>query len=304
VIGVLVGIIIIIMASLVNDGQGVAHYLGGGRPETWLFNLVVFGGMLLSAGRAINNRWFGVLIDRDCRMSLSRLQLVTWTMLLVSALLTMGLTNVEARGIDPATQTQTPPIPPPASGQQLTPPPPTGQAQQPLPKPAPPPGPLDINIPAQIWALLGLGALTAVSAPAIKNGKRAPNADPLLDSFDQDKAIAAVQSRQKIPDAALMSYDGAVLVKGEPKDARWSDLIIGDYQGAAFVDISKLQQLAFTALIVVVYGGSLWLKFNVVLDPKGLVIPLHDFPDVSNGLLALLGISHATYLADKQVGDT
>ena len=142
--GLLVCTILVIVCSLVGHGSGIAIYAGGGRAETWIANLVIFAVALGIAGRLVKQRWDGVFIDRECRISLSRFQLILWTLLLVSALMTVGLTNTMADGLVPA--------------------PPTGMKA--------PVGPLDIYIPSEIWALLGLGSLTAVSAPGIKASRR------------------------------------------------------------------------------------------------------------------------------------
>jgi len=237
-------------------------------------NLVIFAVALGIAGRLVKQRWDGVFIDRECRISLSRFQLILWTLLLVSALMTVGLTNTMAEGTIPA--------------------PPTGMKV--------PEGPLDIYIPPEIWALLGLGALTAVSAPGIKASRRIARNNPAVAPFDEQRAIDTVQASQGLVVAPF--YEGDVLVKASPEDARWRDLITGDYQGAPFVDVSKLQQLAFTILTVVVYAAGIWELLDVPLPTDGKVVPILFFPVASWGLVSLLGISHAAYLTDKQFGDT
>jgi hypothetical protein len=235
----------------------------GGRPEAWIATLILFIAMLVIAGWAVKRKWDGVFIDKDNRISLSRFQLIVWTVLLVSALFTAGLTNA-----------------------------------------APPDvvvDPLNITIPPQIWALLGLGTFTAVAAPAIKEGKRdaagpTPAAPARAQAAAQQDTVALVQKSQGL--TAAPRFDGRVLAKATSADSSWLDLIMGDYEGSAFVDVSKLQKLAFTVLVVVVYGMGLW---QVMVD-GGAVI--RNFPPVDTGLLALLGISHAAYLADKQIAAT
>lgn len=252
-----------VLANVVNGKVGVGGYLGGGRPETWAITLVLFGAMLAIAGLGVKGRFDGVFIDKDNRISLSRFQLVAWTLLLVSALFTAGLSNAM------------PPIAPDA------------------------PPPLDIKIPPQIWALLGLGAFTAVAAPAIEDGKRGgPGRSLMGDSGLQTQREAvglALQVDQKL--AAPAVFDGRVLTKVNSADARWIDLIMGDYEGAFYVDVSKVQKLAFTVILVIIYGAGLW-------GHMAGVAPIKDFPAVSAGFLALLGISHAAYLADKQIAST
>jgi hypothetical protein len=62
--------------------------------------------------------------------------------------------------------------------------------------------------------------------------------------------------------------------------------------------VSKLQKLAFTILVATVYGMGLWQVM------AGATPVIRSFPAVDDGLLALLGISHAAYLADKQIAGT
>src|ERR1041384_5400646 len=113
-------LVICIAANMVDGKAGIAGYFaGGGRPQTWLVTLALIAAMLGVAGYAVCGGWGGIFIDKDNRNRLSRFQLIGWTILLVSALLTAGLTNAAT----------------PAD-----------------------PGPLLITIPQQIWALLGLGA--------------------------------------------------------------------------------------------------------------------------------------------------
>ena len=58
------------------------------------------------------------------------------------------------------------------------------------------------------------------------------------------------------------------------------------------VDITKVQQLAFTALLIAVYAGDLW----VTLSGDAAVA---TFPAIDTGFLALLTISHVAYLSGK-----
>jgi len=253
-----------VAANVVNGKAGVAGYFGGGRPETWLITLGLFAAALAVAGYAAVGRWDGIFIDSENRISLSRFQLILWTLLLVSALMTAGLINAM--------------------------------------KPADP-TPLQIRIPPRIWALLGLGAFTAVAAPAIDQDKRTLSQVENV-AFESQRATGLeggeaigtyLEKEQGL--GAKPEFKGAILVKKEPKDARWIDIIRGDSAGAVHVDVAKMQQLAFTLLLIAVYGMALRTRMSGSLD-------IDEFPDVDTGFLALLGLSHAAYLADKQIGFT
>lgn len=65
----------------------------------WAVTGLVLAGVMLALGVKINGRFLGVLIDSRGKMSLSRLQLVSWTWLLVSCFFAIALarrtTNIE-----------------------------------------------------------------------------------------------------------------------------------------------------------------------------------------------------------------
>jgi len=120
-------------------------------------------------------------------------------------------------------------------------------------------GPLAIKIPPQVWALLGVGGFSAVAAPGL------------------------LKARQRL--------HGDVEIRSSADQATWMDLILSD-TNSAVIDITKLQQLAFTVLLVAVYAGGLW---NTLQGEA----PINGFPTIDTGFVALLTISHATYLGGK-----
>jgi hypothetical protein len=261
---VMLGLLLVaVLANVVRGKTGIAGFIGGDRGETWLITIGLLAVILVVAGKAVRSRWDGVFIDSNNRISLSRFQLVLWTLLLVSALLTAGLINAMV----PADAT-----------------------------------PLEIRIPPQIWALLGLGAFSAVAAPAISQNRRAGPAGGVLSAesradASEARVATAVALEREQSLSARPSFTGQLLVKADPSDARWIDMIRGDNEGAGHVDISKVQQLAFTALLIAIYATTLWQKMQGVAD-------INAFPDMDGGFVALLAISHAAYLADKQIGST
>lgn len=52
--------------------------------------------LLALAGREINGQWLGILIDTRNKMSLSRLQITLWTVMVLSAYLMMAMPRVAA----------------------------------------------------------------------------------------------------------------------------------------------------------------------------------------------------------------
>ena len=92
----------------------------------------MFIALLAYVGNSVKQRADGIFIDDRNRISLARFQLVLWTVLLVSALMTAGLSNA-------------------ALGS---------------------PAPLTIMVPSQVWALLGIGAFSFVVAPVMVDSRK------------------------------------------------------------------------------------------------------------------------------------
>jgi hypothetical protein len=74
------------------------------------------------------------------------------------------------------------------------------------------------------------------------------------------------------------------------------DIFMGEYVADfALLDIAKIQMFFFTVLLVIAYGTAVGSLLRTDPLPSSL-------PDVGAGMLPLLGISHASYLASKVVG--
>jgi hypothetical protein len=196
---------------------------------------------LLSAiiGHGVTGAWRGILIDEDDRISLSRFQMVLWTILIANGLATASFGNL-FRGLDL-----------PASVPTL----PTGFICDKH-------DPLHIHIAENVWALMGLSATTAVGASLINQTNRSLN-------------------RARLKHAAI-------------SDASWADLFMLLEGSARRVDITRVQKFFFTVILVVAYGTLLHQLFA----QNSFVCRL---PELSTGMLVLLGISSAGYLAAKAV---
>lgn len=238
---------LIFAANLVGGSHGgVLYYVGLGRNWTWLLTLALLALMLAMIGFSIKGRWDGIFIGPRNKISLSRFQLVIWTVVIGGALLTAGLSNVSV-GSDK---------------------------------------PLEIDIPKELWALLGLGGFTFVASPAILTQKeRGGDMNVRLDQINKN-----LQAKDQMTMA--ITAIGPVVQKGSTDDARWLDMFRGDEADADLIDFSKVQQFLFTTLLVVIYAAALASHF------AGLEV-LAGFPAIDKGFLALLGISHAAYLGYK-----
>jgi len=83
-------------------------------------------------------------------------------------------------------------------------------------------------------------------------------------------------------------------------DARITDMLQGDeIMNTAYLDMAKVQMMLFTIIGALVYCGALY-KVLATNDPEHLA----QMPALSQGMVTLLGISHAGYLTSKTVDRT
>jgi hypothetical protein len=186
----------------------------------WIGCIVLLAAYAMLIGHAMAGRLDGLFIDARNRISLARVQVSLWTMLILSAFLTAGLWRIA-----------------------------NGTAN-----------PLDIAIPKEVWALFGVSITSGVGAALIK---------------------------------IQMGDDMAT--NDDPSKASWSDQVRGDPNGnEARVDLSKVQMLYFTAIVVLGYAVGVG---HLLVDAKSFAA----FPGLNETIVYLLVISHAGYLTYKQL---
>jgi hypothetical protein len=193
------------------------------RLWAWLPSLALLWVFVLVAGHGITGYWRGAFIDEQNRISLSRLQLAAWTVVVLSAYLIAALGNLAGGAADP----------------------------------------LAIRIDSQIWILLGISTTSLVGSPLLKSNKK---------------------------------LQGLLLRYSAPGDSSWADLFRGEETGNEdLLDMGKLQLFYFTVIVVFAYAVALGTE----LARGG--VPITEFPSLSSGVLALVGISHAGYLMNKVI---
>lgn len=178
--------------------------------------------------------WCGVIIDQRNRMSLARLQLVLWSLLVISAVMTEGTVNAMWSLFPDGPKT-----------------------------------PLNLNVPPQMWILLGLSGASAVAAPLVLGAK------------GQDK----------------------LSVNREGEHA-WRDIFYGDDVGNADqVDFSKVQQFFLTVVLVIAYAAEIAAIMLHPSAPPGVTgaTAMLYFPVLDTGLVALMGVSQVAYIGYKAV---
>ncbi|PWT98981.1 MAG: hypothetical protein C5B51_28135 [Terriglobia bacterium] len=193
--------------------------------------LTVLAGVI---GHGVLGLWRGILIDENDRISLSRFQLVLWTILLLSGLLAAAFGNL-FRGLS------LPPSPPMACRVD---------------------DPLGIIVSPNVWALMGITLTAAVASELVKQTNR-------------------MRGRP-------------IIANGGPEDASWADLFMATEGTARRVDLTRVQNFYFTVVLVIAYGALLQQLFvrNYFICA---------FPELTSGMLTLLGISHAGYVVAKAI---
>lgn len=149
--------------------------------------------------------------------------------------------------------------------------------------------PLDIAVPAEVWTILGISTTSLVGSPLILSNKKQkePNAA-------EETRTLTLMGTQGV-DLNQVDSHGHVVVNKEPSAAGWEDLFKGEETGnAAQLDMGRIQMLFFTLILVLAYGIEIGTLLNGTAAIQG-------FPALNEGIVALLGISHAGYLVNKAV---
>jgi len=214
----------------------------------WALSAVALVLFCVGVGLAVNGRPAGLVIDVRNRVSLSKFQAAAWTVLVLSALITAAMVRLGMSSH-------------------------AGNV-------------LDIIIPSNLLAAMGISATSLVATPVVLSQKR--NQTP-VDGME-------AQTADKLGDApSSLASDGKVYGRNDPALARWMDMFRGDeVNTAASPDLSKVQQFLVTIVVLMAYGGGLWTMFGTTSADQ-----LTSLPDFSSQMAWLVGISHAGYLAYK-----
>jgi hypothetical protein len=221
----------------------------------WIAVMILLTAFLSIAGKGVTGFWWGALIDDRNMMSLSRLQIILWTIVVLSGFLAAAMTNIAAD---------------------------TGQS------------PLAIQVPQQLWLLMGISTTSLVASPLIRSTKRAG-----VPSRQQAEAgfRAMAQQRGISVDRAsdFVTARGVEVAYRRPELAEWPDLVKGEEVGNfTYLDLGKVQNLFFTLVLIIAYAVALGSR----LADGGFIGSL---PPLDTGMVTLLGISHAGYLIYKAV---
>ena len=155
----------------------------------------------------------------------------------------------------------------------------------------------NITVPEQVLGLLGISGVTTVAAVGI-NGQKKNEGATAQAAAALKKQLNEAKEELKPGEPEAVSRRGVLVTYTDPTKASLGDLFTGDEVGNALsVDSGKVQMFFFTLLVALVYASQVgaWLA-----DPN----PGTALPELSTGIVALLGISHAGYLGTKYAPST
>ncbi len=315
----------------------------------WLMTLGWFVGFLAFIGKAVTQerrngkasggRWVGILIDNRFKMSLSRFQIILWTLLALSSFTVIALDRM------------IPIVQPAASAKS-------------------PANPLNIRFPEELLLAMGISTTSLAGASWIKSKKTEKQSSKIMFVVsDQEKLLSEKLNRAKaalvqannelarlaarkneliaIPESderyaaaqlelerlanekepaakralesaedaleavqkewdefqkGLENRKGDIHVNDTLDQAEWSDLLRGELvSNYRVVDPAKVQMFFLTIILVFTYGVMIWGLLGA--EPTWQSAEVVDLPAFSDSMVALLGISHAGYLLVKQTGD-
>lgn len=238
--------IVVLVAAAIVAGYCV--------PVGWNFVIVtiILFLLMVQIGRAIVGLPLGVLISDLNVISLSRFQMVLWTVLILSAYIAHAFARIrKGDGMDA----------------------------------------LDVAIDSHLWILMGISTTSLVASPLILNTKK---------DEDPDAGVVAKTAASSGESESTVSANsqGIVYANTSKADARMTDMFQGDELGnTTHVDLAKVQMFYFTVIAAVVFFAA--VLHNLLNDGD-----LTRLPTLSEGFVALLGISHAGYLGSKGVDHT
>ncbi|MDR3588513.1 MAG: hypothetical protein P4N41_02500 [Negativicutes bacterium] len=145
--------------------------------------------------------------------------------------------------------------------------------------------PLGITIDWRIWALMGISMTSLIGTPLIQSNKKEKEPE--------------AESLSKLVGGGGLA-EGLLYVNSTPAQATFIDMLEGDeVRNTDFVDLAKVQMFFFTIIAAITYEGLL-LNLIRTVPPE----TLDAFPALSEGFLAILGISHCGYLTSKSITST
>jgi len=253
------GAVIVCLAVLVGLpvilAAAAAAGFGISLAEMYAIWVVIFFDVVIVmvvAGHGLTGRKSGLLIDERNRMSTSRLQIIIWTLVIIPALLAFIYINI-------------------------------GHGQT-------PDAALNIAIPPELWALLGISGGAAIGGPVANN----------VTNRNKDPDPNAEKRAKTLPGA--LDHEGVLDVNIGADAALFGDVFQGDEIGNRDrLDISKVQMLLISVGLALGYGAAIAIQLAHATPAS---LPLASFPAVDPNLATLLLVSQGTYVGYKAAPHT
>lgn len=155
---------------------------------------------------------------------------------------------------------------------------------------------LSVAISGDIWGLLGISSAALVGSPLLLSMRR----DKAPSAMDDVVNKTAAQLKEA-PADVMGNAQGPLYANGSPKQARLSDIFEGDELSNTYmIDLAKVQMFVFTVVCAVV-----WVIASVeFLSSAAVLADGAALPSLPDGMVTLLGVSNAGYLANKLVAHT
>lgn len=260
------------------------------RGLNFVFISLIMAAFLVILGLARQGLKRGVLINDVNLISLARFQIVIWTVIILSAFIAISIERVHTYWdicryfpsvvIDPTLASNTTY----ACNCTII---KTGLFVKRVANP------LAITVDWSLWALMGISTASLVGSSLISSGKAEKDPDP---SQVQKTAQKFGQDVKDVKDNSRGTRYG----NPDPKHSRLMDMFEGDEIGnTAYIDMAKVQMFSFTVIAALAYY-LMSLELTLGTPPADI----DKLPLIPQGLLWILGISHAGYLGSKGVDHT
>ncbi len=217
-----------------------------------LFWVIAFTGL----GMDVTRRPAGILTSGSNRYSLSRLQMVLWSWVILSAVTAAVLAR--ALGLGGSLSTA-----------------------------------FAVGVDGDLYAVMGISLFTGAATPALLALKAQGSSDAA------QRAFAAARMNEPI------SVQGQVVGRPASQAPRLGDLVEGDeVASAGTIDLSKVQQLMLTVVLVGVYAAMVFdlfvgTDFSKPISDAAKAPTTTQLPSLSDDMIKLLLLSHAGYLGYK-----
>ena len=221
VVMLVIPMLIWVIAWLAHVDIGLLRIGKLGTANAFLLVIGLLTAFCFVVGRAVTGLWRGLLIDDRNWISLSRLQTVMWTVVVVSAILVAAFGNIAA----------------------------APDQENPLKE-----GPLDFRIPEEIWLALGISVTSLIGSPLIRSTKkeRPPNQDELNRTMEAFKAQG---------DTSMSNQGQLLTWKCPEHARWGDLFRAEEVGNGAHLDLGKVQNFYFTLILVLAYAQALFALF-------------------------------------------